>query len=101
MPCRDEALILERAWRRYRGQGVLFIGIDYLDTDKPVQAFLEQFGITYPNDPDVGTKIARQYRITGVPETFFVARDGRLGEMVIGPLTEDRLINTIERLLQE
>ncbi|MBI1882030.1 MAG: TlpA family protein disulfide reductase [Chloroflexi bacterium] len=101
VPCRDEAPILERAWRRYRDRGVLFIGIDYLDTDQPDQAFLAEFGITYPNGPDVGTKIARQYRITGVPETFFVARDGQLGDMVIGPLTEERLTGAIDRLLQE
>lgn len=101
VPCRDEAPILERAWQRYRDQGVLFLGIDYLDTDKEAQTFLKEFGITYPNGPDTGTQVARQYRITGVPETFFVAKDGRLGDMVIGPLTEERLTSTIERLLQE
>lgn len=101
VPCRDEAPMLERAWQRYRDQGVLFLGIDYLDTDKEAQTFLKEFGITYPNGPDTGTQIARQYRITGVPETFFIAKDGRLGNMVIGPLTEEQLTSTIERLLQE
>lgn len=101
IPCRDEAPFLERAWQRYRDQGVVFIGIDYLDTDKEAQAFLQEFGITYPNGPDIGTEISRQYRITGVPETFFVAKDGRLGDMEIGPLTEARLVSAIETLLQE
>jgi cytochrome c biogenesis protein CcmG/thiol:disulfide interchange protein DsbE len=101
IPCRDEAPFLEQAWRKYREQGVMFIGIDYLDTDKEAQAFLAEFGVSYPNGPDLGTKIAKQYHLTGVPETFFITKDGRLGDMEIGPLTEERLVQAIEKLLNE
>ncbi|MCG3209684.1 MAG: Thiol-disulfide oxidoreductase ResA [Anaerolineae bacterium] len=101
IPCRDEAPFLERAWRKYRDQGVMFIGVDYLDTDKDAQAFLAEFEVSYPNGPDIGTKIAKQYHLTGVPETYFIANDGRLGDMEIGPLTEERLIQAIEKLLNE
>lgn len=101
IPCRDEAPFLERAWRRFRDRDVVFIGIAYLDTDKEAQAFMQEFDITYPNGPDIGTQIAPQYRITGVPETFFVAKDGRLADLEIGPLTEARLVGAIETLLRE
>lgn len=101
VPCRDEAPVLEQTWRRYRDRGVLFIGVDYLDTDKEALAFIEEFTITYPNGPDLGTRIAKDYRIAGVPETFFIAKDGRVADLQIGPLTEDRLVNIIEMLLQE
>ncbi|MCB0191520.1 MAG: TlpA family protein disulfide reductase [Anaerolineae bacterium] len=101
IPCRDEAPFLEQAWRKYRDQDVVFLGVDYLDTDKEAQAFLAEFGVSYPNGPDIGTKIAKQYRLTGVPETFFIAKDGRLGDMEIGPLTEERLVQAIEKLLAE
>ncbi|MCL4294576.1 MAG: TlpA family protein disulfide reductase [Anaerolineae bacterium] len=101
VPCRDEAPVLEQTWRRYRDRGVLFIGVDYLDTDKEALAFIEEFTITYPNGPDLGTRIAKDYRIAGVPETFFIAKDGRVADLQIGPLTEDRLVNIIELLLQE
>jgi cytochrome c biogenesis protein CcmG, thiol:disulfide interchange protein DsbE len=101
IPCRDEAPLLEQTWRRYRDQGVIFIGVAYLDIDKEALAFLKGFNITYPNGPDLGTRIAKDYRIAGVPETFFIGTDGRVADLVIGPLTEDRLVNTIEILLQE
>lgn len=100
IPCRDEAPILERTWRRYRDQGVVFIGVAYLDAEKGSLAFLEEFDITYPNGPDLGTRIARNYRITGVPETFFIAKDGRVADLEIGPLTERRLVSAIETLLR-
>lgn len=101
IPCRDEAPILEHTWRRYRDRGVVFIGVDYLDTDKEARAFLEEFDVTYPNGPDLGTRIADDYRIKGVPETFFIARDGRVADLEIGPLTETRLVKAIETLLAE
>jgi cytochrome c biogenesis protein CcmG/thiol:disulfide interchange protein DsbE len=101
IPCRDEAPILERTWQRYRDRGVVFIGVDYLDTDKEARTFLQEFGVTYPNGPDLGTRIADDYRIKGVPETFFITRDGRVADLEIGPLTEARLVNAIETILAE
>ena len=101
IPCRDEAPLLEQAWRRYRDRGVLFIGVAYLDAEKESLAFLEEFGITYPNGPDLGTRIARDYRLGGVPETFFIGKDGRVVDLAIGPLTETRLISAIETALQQ
>lgn len=101
IPCRDEAPFLEEAWRKYRDQGVVFIGIDYLDTDKDAKAFMKEFEVSYPNGPDLGTKIAQKYHISGVPETFFIAKDGRMGDMEIGPLTKARLVQAIEELLAE
>lgn len=101
IPCRDEAPVLEQTWRRYRDRGVVFIGVDYLDAEKEALAFLEEFDITYPNGPDLGTRIAYDYRITGVPETFFIAKDGRIADLEIGPLTEARLVSALETLLRE
>ena len=101
IPCREEAPILEQTWRRYGDRGVVFIGVAYLDTEKESRAFLEEFNVTYPNGPDLGTRIADDYRIKGVPETFFIARDGRVADLQIGPLTEARLVNAIETLLAE
>ena len=32
-PCKEEAADLEATWREYQDQGVLFLGIDYVDTE--------------------------------------------------------------------
>lgn len=99
IPCREEAPILEAAWQKYRDQGVIFIGVDYLDTEKEALAFIEEFGITYFNGPDTGSRIAQQYRIRGVPETFFVDQLGGLLNPYIGAVNEEELENRLDRLL--
>ncbi len=100
-PCREEAPYLERTWRKYKDKGVMFIGVDYLDTEKKALEYLEEFDITYPNGPDIGTRIADAYRIKGVPETFFVDKQGNLRGVKIGPLRPPELDERIEALLNE
>jgi cytochrome c biogenesis protein CcmG/thiol:disulfide interchange protein DsbE len=100
-PCRDEAPYLEAMWAKYKDQGVVFLGIDYVDTESEALAYIEEFGITYPNGPDLGTEISQAYRIQGVPETFFVAKDGTISGVKIGPLFPPELENRIKELLAE
>lgn len=101
IPCRTEAPILEAAWREYRDQGVVFVGVDYLDTETEARKFIAEFNLTYPNGPDLGTRIAPLYRIKGIPETFFVDPAGRLRGVYVGPIPEAELRQRIEALRQE
>ena len=100
-PCREEAAYLEQTWRKYKDQGVVFIGVDYVDTEKAALAYIAEFDITYLNGPDVGTRIAQAYNIKGVPETYYVDRNGTLRGVHIGPLTSPILDEKIDELLAE
>lgn len=98
-PCRDEAELLEATWRREQGNGIVFIGLDYLDQEPAAKAYLEEFNITYPSGPDLQSAAARRYGIKGVPETFFIDPQGNITELVIGPIVSqaklDELLNQI------
>jgi cytochrome c biogenesis protein CcmG/thiol:disulfide interchange protein DsbE len=100
-PCREEAAYLESTWRKYADQGVIFVGVDYLDTESEALAYLEEFDITYLNGLDTGTRISDDYRIQGVPETFYVDKSGQLRGVHIGPLVPPTLDEKIEELLAE
>ena len=95
-PCRLEAPALERVWRRYQGRGVLLIGLDIWDTERDARAFIREFGLSYPNGPDPGGTTAIDYGLTGLPETFFIRRDGTIARHWIGPLTDEQLAALIE-----
>ena len=97
--CEKEAALLEQAWRDYRDRGVWFIGVDYLDIDTEGLAYLERFDITYPNGPDIGSRMFQDYQCTGVPETFFIDQNGIIQHVQIGPLTEPQLYGLLDRLL--
>lgn len=82
--CVDEAEELEQAYQMYNDQGVEFIGVDWSDTESKALAYLEKYGISYPNGPDLGQRIYQAYRVRGVPETFVLAPDGTLAQVKIG-----------------
>jgi cytochrome c biogenesis protein CcmG/thiol:disulfide interchange protein DsbE len=85
-PCEQEAADLEAAWRFYKPGGeVLFLGVAWTDTDKKSLEYLQKYDITYPNGPDLGTRIYQAFRATGVPETYVIDREGILTFIKISP----------------
>ena len=76
-PCEYEAPDLQRVHERYKDQGVVIVGVTYTDTDSKSLAFMEEYGLTYPNGPDRGNRISDRYNIQGVPETFIIDREGK------------------------
>ena len=100
-PCRQEAADLEQAWLAYQDQGVQFYGIAYKDADSKAQAFLDEFGVSYPSTVDTSNRTARNYGVTGVPETFVIDREGLLVHHFLGPITGAQLSREIERALSQ
>lgn len=101
-PCEQEAAELEEVWRYYQPTGrVMFLGADYVDTEPEARAYLKKFNITYPNGPDMGTRISQLFRIRGVPETYFIDPDGVLYYVKVGPfMSADEIKSIIEQKLR-
>ncbi len=78
IPCRAEAGTLESAWQKYQNRGVVFIGVNIQDKEEDARAFIKEFGITYLNGPDASGKIAIDYGVWGIPETFFIDPQSRI-----------------------
>lgn len=92
LPCRDEAPVLERAWREdARTAGVLFLGLNMQDVRDDARAFLAEFRISYPNVRDRGEVVADDWGLTGIPETFFITRRGLIAGHVIGAIDAQEL----------
>lgn len=101
-PCEGEAPDLENAWRYYQPGGeVIFLGIDYVDTEPAAMEYLQKFDVTYPNGPDLGTRISQAYRTTGVPETYIIDKNGVLRYVKLSPIMLSELRGAIDPLLEE
>jgi len=101
-PCEQEATELQAAWEEYAPTGeVIFLGIDYVDTEPEARIYLKKFGISFPNGPDLATRISQYFRIAGVPETYFVDKEGVLQYVRVGPFTSiDQIREQIDPLLK-
>jgi cytochrome c biogenesis protein CcmG/thiol:disulfide interchange protein DsbE len=92
-PCRAEAKLLESTWKRQ--PGVLFLGLDAQDAREDAGDFISQFGLTFPHVRDPGNDTQRAWGVTGLPETYFIAADGRVVGHVIGTVDEQQLAEGI------
>jgi cytochrome c biogenesis protein CcmG/thiol:disulfide interchange protein DsbE len=99
-PCRAEARMLEAAWQGYEGREVVFVGINIQDKEEAARKFLEEFDVTYPNGMDPGSKIAVDYGVWGLPETFIIDRQGRITYKHVGALGVDTVIAKLDEALQ-
>ena len=102
-PCEQEAAELQAAWEQYGPTGdVIFLGVDYVDTEPEARVYLQKYGITYPNGPDMATRVSQLFRTTGVPETYFIDKTGVLRFAQIGPFTSlGEIQGQIDLLLAE
>lgn len=99
LPCRDEAPMLQRVWEDYRESGVVMLGINTDDIEGDARDYMAEYGITYPNAPDVGGKIEDDYRITGIPETFVIDKNGEVIRHFLAQPRESDLRAEIDRAL--
>lgn len=97
--CWNEAPRLEATWQRYKNQGMMLIGMIYQDTEENARAFIERHGKTYPNGLDVKSRIAIEYGVFGIPETFFVDSQGKITHKHIGEIDMDTLTVETEKLV--
>lgn len=100
IPCEQEAADLEAFHRQYKDRGVVMLGVNWADTDSAARDYMKKYDITYVNGPDLGTRISQTFRITGVPETYIIDRDGQLVKRILVPTTQDELAAIVEPLLR-
>ncbi len=99
--CRAEARDFENFWQMYKDKGVAVVGIAIQDTPTAALQFARTYGKTYilGLDSDDG-KAAIDYGVTGVPETFFIDRNGVIVHKEAGPVTAEVLARYTDELLR-
>jgi len=100
LPCLDQGEVLQQILNEYQQRNVYIFGVTYVDTEPKALSAISEMGVSYPNGPDPGMKIATTLGIAGVPETLVYARDGSLAEVIRHLVTYDELSRTLDRLLK-
>ena len=98
-PCRQEAPVLEEVYREYAGPYVEFVGVNIWDLPDNAATYAEDFDLTYPSGVDADGVIAIDYGVRGIPEKFFIGRDGVVRQKFVGPMRPDILRKTLDELL--
>lgn len=98
LPCRDEHPILVRASETWPDD-VVVAGVLYQDSRASALRFMQRLGGDWPSGMDPASRTAIDYGVYGVPETFFLSRDGRVARKHIGPITWQVVESAVDSLL--
>lgn len=95
-PCAQEHPALLAAARQF--QDVVFLGVLYGDEPVKAQRYLARAGAAYPTLVDPAQRTAMDFGVGGVPETFFIDREGRIAKKVALPLSRSELSRWVEAI---
>lgn len=96
-PCKMEHPVLEWGAEQYGSQAV-FLGVVFEDTEDNAREFLRQMGASFPQLVDPRSRMAVDYGVAGVPETYFIDANGIIRGKHVGPIDPQSLAMRIKDL---
>ncbi|WP_281890257.1 redoxin domain-containing protein [Paenibacillus sp. YYML68] len=90
-PCRTEMPYMEQFFTNNVEKDVVIVGVNATHTEASlpvVQAWIEEWGVTFPIPLDSTGEVGKQYRVQAYPATFVLDEEGRIREKHQGPMNE-------------
>ena len=99
-PCKEELPLLENAWKQMQAQkkNIVFLGIDFQESNSDASSFLLQHGITYLAGLDTDGSIANKYGVSSLPQTIFIDRNGTVRSREPQELTTQDLSRNLQSI---
>lgn len=102
-PCRAEMPAIQSLYDEYKDRGLVVLAVNSTVQDDPlaIAPFVEEYGLAFPILLDENGDVARAYDLRSLPSSYFVGRDGRINEVIIGgPMSIALLRTRIEEILR-
>ena len=99
-PCKEELPLLENAWKQMQAQkkNIVFLGIDFQESNSDASSFLLQHGVTYLAGLDTDGSIANKYGVSSLPQTIFIDRNGTVTSREPQELTAQDLSRNLQSI---
>jgi cytochrome c biogenesis protein CcmG/thiol:disulfide interchange protein DsbE len=98
-PCQEEASIIQAEWQKVHSRNIVFLGVDFQDTQAAGLSFLHKYRISYPNVADATGMTAVPFTLSYTPTTFFINSKGIVINSIEGQLTAQQLSQNVQALL--
>jgi len=99
-PCRAEMPDLDDVAKAHAANGLQIVTVNLREEPDAVGGYLTTIGVGLDSLLDRDGNVFRQYRITGLPTTVAIGRDGLVREIHIGPLTRPAIESRVAQILQ-
>jgi len=100
-PCRKEMPLLQDAYEEYQDDGLMILTIAVSDKANNVLDFSDQHDLTFPLLIDKKDRVAVQYKVMGIPTSYFIDSNGVIASVQVGDLTAPALDRHLDEILDE
>jgi cytochrome c biogenesis protein CcmG/thiol:disulfide interchange protein DsbE len=100
IPCRDEFPLLVEAYAEHRAEGLEILGVVHDDSVEGARDFAAGYGATWPILDDAGDVAWEDWLGIGVPQSYFVDRDGIIQAFSLGPFTSAGLTAQLATIMR-
>lgn len=90
-PCREELPDIQELAAEFESEGLVVLAVNQGEGAEPARDFWEELGLDLPILLDRDEAVSRQYWLIGLPNNFFIDRDGVLRSFQHGFLTEEQM----------
>lgn len=102
LPCRAEMPELVRAYDAHKAEDLVILAVNFTvgDALPDVQAFVDEFKMTFPVLLDEDGAVADLYRVRGLPLSVFINREGAISHIQIGAMTGEQVDEFVGEILK-
>ena len=102
-PCRQEMPLLEKLQRRYSSLGFTVLGVNVEEDPRKAKTLLKDISVSFPILFDTRNKVSKQYKVSAMPSTVMIDRDGNMRYLHKGykPGDEAQYKKWVKQLIRE
>jgi len=89
-PCKQELPAIQKLYDEKHGDGLDVVEVNWQDSPQSARDFWDSMGLSLPMVLDRAGDVFSQYKLRGLPDSFFVDREGKVAAMYFGFLNEKR-----------
>ena len=97
-PCRAEMPEIEQVYRAYQDAGFVAIGVNQLEPETEVHAFVDEYQLTWVFALDQTGEVSQRWGVLGIPQSYLIDREGKIVESWLGPVSRQELEQALRRL---
>jgi peroxiredoxin len=99
--CRGEFPKLQRVYEELQSEGFEILAVNSGQSKDHVQEIKETYALTYPLLVDEEAKTAEEYKVSGLPASYFIDGNGMITEVVVGWIKENQIKKIVKKLKAE
>ncbi|SFB47613.1 Peroxiredoxin [Cohnella sp. OV330] len=98
--CKKEMPAMKRVYESFEGRDLAIVAVDIGEGRDKVATYIDQGGYPFQVLLDSDKSVSKSYRVTSIPVSVFVDKEGRVAYRKLGTMKEDEMRLVIQSLVE-